>query len=180
MKGNKVFAKRIKEFRESKGISQEDLATMFGYKKQAVSHWENNGKVPRGTVLERLAELFNTSSDYLLGITDDPISYNLRTSFNAPYLSTIINELVVTLKEDGMSYDTSENIERLTSELVNLSDDAKNRLLTIIINNIDAKLQDGSTTVRLENKEAELIEKIRKLPLKQRDAYFSLLGIEDK
>ena len=72
MNGNMFFAKRIKELRELKGDSQEDLANLFGYKKQAVSHWENNGKVPRGKVLEKLAERYQTSSDYLLGITDNP------------------------------------------------------------------------------------------------------------
>lgn len=66
--GNMVFAKRIKKLREMKKESQEDIAKLAGYKKQAVSHWEIKGKVPRARVLRLLAEHFATSSDYLLGI----------------------------------------------------------------------------------------------------------------
>lgn len=66
--GNMVFAKRVKKLREMKKESQEDIAKLVGYKKQAVSHWEIKGKVPRARVLRILAEHFATSSDYLLGI----------------------------------------------------------------------------------------------------------------
>lgn len=69
--GNMIFAKRIKRLREEHGESQEDLAKIVGYKKQAVSHWETNGKVPRGKVLSILAQHYNTSSDFLLGMDND-------------------------------------------------------------------------------------------------------------
>lgn len=68
MKGNMIFAERIKKLREMKKESQADVANLVGYKKQAVSHWENNGKVPRSNILEILAKHYQTSSDYLLGI----------------------------------------------------------------------------------------------------------------
>ncbi|MBP2638301.1 MAG: Xre family transcriptional regulator [Firmicutes bacterium] len=70
-KGNMIFAERIKAFREEKGVSQEELASKYGYTKQTVSSWENNGQIPRDTVLRSLANFFNTSTDYLLGLTDD-------------------------------------------------------------------------------------------------------------
>lgn len=66
-----IFAKRIKRLREEHGESQEDLARLVGYKKQAISHWETNGKVPRGKVLSILAQHYNTSSDFLLGMDHD-------------------------------------------------------------------------------------------------------------
>lgn len=69
MNGNKIFAKRIKKLREERRESQEDLAKLVGYKKQAISHWEISGKVPRTKVLEILARHYKTTSDYLLGIT---------------------------------------------------------------------------------------------------------------
>lgn len=69
--GNMVFAKRIKKLREMKKESQEEIAKLAGYKKQAVSHWEIKGKVPRAKVLRVLAEHFATSSDYLLGIDNN-------------------------------------------------------------------------------------------------------------
>jgi transcriptional regulator with XRE-family HTH domain len=72
MNGNMIFAKRIKQLRAEKGDSQESLAAIFNYSKQAVSNWEVSGKIPRHKVLEKLAERYNASIDYLLGFTDDP------------------------------------------------------------------------------------------------------------
>ncbi|MBU2702269.1 transcriptional regulator with XRE-family HTH domain [Sporomusaceae bacterium BoRhaA] len=72
MNGNMIFAKRIKQLREEKGDSQESLAAIFNYSKQAVSNWEVSGKIPRHKVLEKLAERYNISIDYLIGFTDDP------------------------------------------------------------------------------------------------------------
>lgn len=68
MKGNKIFAGRIKKLREERGESQEDLAKLLGYRKQAISQWENSGKIPRARALEFIAEHYQTTSDYLLGI----------------------------------------------------------------------------------------------------------------
>jgi len=74
LNGNMIFAKRIKQLREENGDSQESLAVIFNYSKQAISNWEVSGKVPRSKVLEKLAERYETTSDYLLGFTDDPHS----------------------------------------------------------------------------------------------------------
>lgn len=71
MEGNMIFAKRIRKLRENRGESQEDLAKLVGYKKQAISHWENNGKVPRTRALEIIAKHYETTSDYLLGINSE-------------------------------------------------------------------------------------------------------------
>ena len=82
MAGNMIFAKRIKELRQQdeRGFSQEDIAAKFKYSKQTVSQWENKGKVPRHAVLLELAELFETTTDYLLGYSNErytqPSSHN--------------------------------------------------------------------------------------------------------
>lgn len=70
MNGNMTFAVRIKKFREARGESQADVANLVGYQKQAVSHWENNGKVPRSAALAILAKHYQTTSDYLLGFNE--------------------------------------------------------------------------------------------------------------
>ncbi|SMC67457.1 helix-turn-helix domain-containing protein [Sporomusa malonica] len=112
--GNKSFATRIKAFREEKGISQEDLASMFGYKKQAVSHWENNGKVPRTNVLEKLAGYFNTSSDYLLGFTDDPTPRTNATEQKKPKdLLKIIEQEDYTLNGQIATQEDRQRLKKL-------------------------------------------------------------------
>ena len=66
------FSQRIKELRIGHGLSQEALGDIIGISKPAVSDIE---RMRRTTTIEKLAELasyFNVSSDYLLGLSDDP------------------------------------------------------------------------------------------------------------
>lgn len=66
---------RIKKLREEVGWRQEDLAKKLDVGKSTVGEWETGKKTPRPDKLIKLAEIFNTSIDYLLGKTDnkDPI-----------------------------------------------------------------------------------------------------------
>lgn len=68
--GNQIFGKRIKDLRESKSLSMDQLAKALGVTKSRVNMWENNGTIPRGDVLVQLAQYFNVSTDYLLANDD--------------------------------------------------------------------------------------------------------------
>ena len=64
---NEVFMKRMKELRQKKGVSMEELATALDVSKSRVNMWENNGSVPRSDVLVKIAAYYNVPTDYLLG-----------------------------------------------------------------------------------------------------------------
>ena len=68
----KIFASRIKELRNSRGISQEELGTIMKVSKQAISEIEREHKTTTIEKLVELANYFDVSADYLLGRTDDP------------------------------------------------------------------------------------------------------------
>lgn len=68
----KIFGERLRAAREQKGISQKSVAELLGVTRTQISDIEN-GKT--GTSMARLvtlAEFYHVSTDYLLGITDDP------------------------------------------------------------------------------------------------------------
>lgn len=65
-----MLGKRILEFRLSFGWNQVQLAEKLGVSKQTVSNWENENIQPSIDMLIRLAKLFHTSTDYLLGLSD--------------------------------------------------------------------------------------------------------------
>lgn len=46
------------------------VAEELGINKSNVSNWKNNGYTPRGDALQRIADYFNVSTDYLLGVED--------------------------------------------------------------------------------------------------------------
>jgi len=64
--------RRIRDRRKQLGKSQEELAEMIQTDQTQISRYENGKNDPTGEVLTTLARALNTSSDYLLGLTDDP------------------------------------------------------------------------------------------------------------
>jgi transcriptional regulator with XRE-family HTH domain len=58
-----VFA----ELCEKRGIKPSKAAEECGINKSNVSNWKNNGYVPRGDALNKIADYFCVSTDYLLG-----------------------------------------------------------------------------------------------------------------
>jgi transcriptional regulator with XRE-family HTH domain len=61
-----MLGDRISELRESRGLTQVDLAKRIGKSKQSISNWENNNILPSIEMLVYLSKFFNVSCDYLL------------------------------------------------------------------------------------------------------------------
>ena len=69
-----TLGKRIVHHRKRLGLTQDALAEKLGVTAQAVSKWENDQSCPDITMLPKLAEIFGTTTDALLGITrDEPV-----------------------------------------------------------------------------------------------------------
>ncbi len=62
------FGLLLKQLRDSKGYTQEQLAKKINKSKSAVSRYESNLKIPPLDTLKDLAVLFNVSLDYLAGV----------------------------------------------------------------------------------------------------------------
>ncbi|MGT2958842.1 hypothetical protein A9Q68_08435 [Streptococcus bovimastitidis] len=69
MLNNVQRGERLKELRIKNGYSQIDLAKKLGYKSDAtISKWESGTNFPNGKKLVLVANLLDTTSDYLLGL----------------------------------------------------------------------------------------------------------------
>lgn len=69
---NDSFASRLKKLREEHGLSQTELADKLGISRGSISFYENKSRVPDINILLALCNHFFVSSDYLIGLTDDP------------------------------------------------------------------------------------------------------------
>lgn len=71
MKGN-PFAKRLKQAREARGLSQNGLAAALGGEvtQSAVSYWESGKNLPATETLRELCSVLGVSADWLLGLED--------------------------------------------------------------------------------------------------------------
>lgn len=61
---------KIRFLREQRGLKQINLADALQVSPQAVSKWERDANYPDITILLKIAQFFDVSTDYLLGITD--------------------------------------------------------------------------------------------------------------
>ena len=67
-----MLGTRIKELRKEFGLSQVELAMRMEVTKQTISNWENGNIQPSVDMLVGLANVFNVTTDYLLGLDDVP------------------------------------------------------------------------------------------------------------
>lgn len=64
-----MIAERIKILRQNHNLTQTDVAKKLGITRSSVNAWEMGISVPSTQYIVELAQLFNVSSDYLLGIS---------------------------------------------------------------------------------------------------------------
>ena len=67
-----VFSERLTELRDSRNLSQKDVAKEFGVVVRAYQRYEYGEREPQLSVLVRMADFYNVSLDYLAGRTDTP------------------------------------------------------------------------------------------------------------
>ena len=66
------FYERLGELLKEKKMTQKELAKKIGCTEAAVSHYIKGDRVPRASILSKIAIALNTTSDYLMeGIPTD-------------------------------------------------------------------------------------------------------------
>lgn len=64
------FSERLKELRVAKNLSRKQIAELIGVHDRSVAYWETGQRQCDFDMLIKLAELLDTSVDYLIGATD--------------------------------------------------------------------------------------------------------------
>lgn len=111
-----MFARRLKEFRENSNLTQKELAKKLNLTQSTIAYYENGKKMPTLENAKAIAEFFNTSLDYLLGVSN----YEDReTNKKSEQVTSTANELS---KEIGnLSPESQEEIKKLI-ELYKIKD----------------------------------------------------------
>ena len=65
-----IFIKRFYELKEAAGETNKDLQEAFGLSLSAVINYQTGKRTPDIAFLHKLAEHYNVSADYLLGLSD--------------------------------------------------------------------------------------------------------------
>ena len=94
-----MFGERLKELREEKGMTQQDLAVFLNVSRPSISGYENDSNDPSLDVLKKISDLFNVSADYLLDRTKERYNINLLDKTDNEVLSrlySIIHDYKIT------------------------------------------------------------------------------------
>ena len=67
-----ALAARLRMIRERLGFSQDDVASLTGQPRPVVSNWESGVRRPNSHQLDKLAKIYRTSLDELLGGRSEP------------------------------------------------------------------------------------------------------------
>lgn len=90
-----MFGEQIKNLRMCKGLNQVELAKIFGVTKQSVSNWENENIMPSVDMLIKIANFFNVSTDYLLGLTEQhALNTDGLSELQIAHIQAIINDIL--------------------------------------------------------------------------------------
>ena len=65
-----TLGNRLRTLRKNRKLTQKDLSEHFSIDRSTISKYEKDILLPDSKLLKYLAEYFNVSADYLLGIAD--------------------------------------------------------------------------------------------------------------
>lgn len=71
-----VLGNRLRETRNTKGWTQEVVANLIGTSKHVMSNWERGKANPDPEQIIALANAYEVSADFLLGLTSYPLQKN--------------------------------------------------------------------------------------------------------
>ena len=66
---------RIRDLREDRDLTQKEIAEYLHIKQNTYSQYENEQRQIPINFLIALAKYYNTSTDYILGLTNNPKAY---------------------------------------------------------------------------------------------------------
>lgn len=96
-----MFSTRLRYIRKLRKLSQDELGKRINSTKSTISNYENEYSTPSNDVLKDLADVLNTSTDFLLGRSEEISNdVDFQTFINDPELQRWYKELPKNKEED--------------------------------------------------------------------------------
>lgn len=70
-----MFGELLRELRKDHGMTQAELAEKLSFSPLTISTYERGRSVPDDATKVKIAQIFNISLDYLLGLIREPLPY---------------------------------------------------------------------------------------------------------
>ena len=146
------FSELLKQCRKKQGISQAELASKLGVTQQAVGKWESGKSSPDPGTVARIAELLNTTADYLLGL------YRPVSNVSAPeerFFGSYSESLIPVIGTVKAGYGALAFEEDYGQEYARVKDPANYFYLVVRGDSMEPRIQDGDLGVLIYGDEGE-------------------------
>lgn len=167
-----MFRIRLKELRENAGLSQYSFADKFGISQSTVGNWEAGKREPNFNTMERIADFFNVSVDYLLGRDmplDGPPASSVPGSKWIPVLGKVAAGTPIEAVEDILDYEeidakTAASGEYFALKIKGRSMEPKISDGDVVIVRRQSDCDSGDIAVVIVNGDEATVKKIKKRP----------------
>lgn len=106
-----MIYKRLKILREELGLTQKELGAKLSVSSSTIGMYEVNKRIPDANMIEKIADFFQVSVDYLLGRTRNRNNSIVKGKYNN----------IVKIKIKGENIDlTADEIQNLINKLVDI------------------------------------------------------------
>lgn len=120
---------RIKELRKKKEINQKDLGDVIGVAANSISQYESGSREPSIEILNKLADFFNVSIDYLLGRIDESMEDKNNLPSIPNYFETPQDAVKFILEQPMIANFGGYNLDLMSDEeIMDMAEDVADML----------------------------------------------------
>jgi len=112
-----MFSERLKNLRKNKKLTQEYMANLLGITRQGYGKYEKSEAQPDFTTLEKLANFFGVTTDYLLGREENKVKVGDQDIILTTDEYKVFEELK---KHPVLFHDLASDPEKKVKELIKL------------------------------------------------------------
>lgn len=112
-----ILGKRLKQLRDEFGFDQKEMGRKLNITSSAYGYYEQGRNEPPLETLVKIAEIFNVTTDYLLGrsdIRENPVYYTLSDKLTLTQAELLVIER---MQENLLLKQLSENPENNVARL---------------------------------------------------------------
>ena len=111
-----IFPERLKELRQKKGLTQQEIADLLHVNRVTYTNWEKGKREPNFKNLFLLAEYLETTTDYLLGKSDINKKRNYRDGEDG--INYLLETLILVFGEERTLKEyNAENLDTVKTKL---------------------------------------------------------------
>ena len=126
MLGDKMIAERLKDIRIENDLTQAQMANILNTTQTSYNRWENNAELISLKKLTRVCNYFNTSMDYLIGITRN----NIGNGKHDLDYKVVGNNIKIFRKENNLSQKDLATLLNTSQSTISAYEAGKTIILT--------------------------------------------------